>query len=178
MNFFVVLLQDRIDENSMKETIAKLFHTDALSVRDIFSVEKGEVFYQINSLGKDEIFDSNQDNLSYAFCYEFSIYPHIESKIQYKNSLEFAIDFVKISVSPVLISAFSKNPYQWLLVHSDGIYLVEEKDNTMNDACLSIDITSRKRLLLERVKDLWLANNATSNTTAFNSTNWWWDLIE
>jgi hypothetical protein len=124
---FVFYSRKNIQEIVLKDCLYRLFNMQP-------SFESKEVTFQTRTLNE------GKSDVTNAFCYETNIYVpgHLILLLELFNNLTLTRKISACLDVELLIFNESDNPYLWLLVTKDNLFLVKENPTSNND-CISLD---------------------------------------
>lgn len=121
MAIHVFFLKSKIPKKELKKLISTIYLIEKSKINLLEKYDENAIInYQITKIASDSDFN-----------YQFEIFISNDLIISSGvfNNLILAIKLNKILRKEVLINDESDNPYQWLLINNENLYLVEEEEN-------------------------------------------------
>ncbi|CAL2090872.1 hypothetical protein [Tenacibaculum sp. 190524A02b] len=158
MVHLVCFFKDNVSVKKIKESLAIIFDVDFYDIKELFNDTEAIVKYEIRKLS------INQD-----FNYELNLYVKRDSILITKlyNNLIFGYRFSKVLNFEILINDESDDPYQWILIEKNNLFLVEEKDT--EEYGIDIIKSNRQKLNFNKAMKLLQNEEAIVNPSKANS---------
>ncbi len=121
MYHYVCYLQNNIKDSYLADILSHVFKCKKCDIGELLEDGDFKIRYENRSLDEESEFNN-----------ELNVYVDSKEKIlelSIYNNLLFGIKFFNSVNESVLVNDESDNPYQWISIKQEGIFLVEECDS-------------------------------------------------
>lgn len=139
-------LKEKLSIEEIKDLISNLFELERNRICEFLSEKECLIRFEYNVL--DENFESDYNIELNLYCNEKSLLLNT----QIYNNLILAFKVASLIAVRVLVNDESDDPYQWLEVIAEKLYLVEELDNDSDG--INLNFLSKKSLIVEKALDI------------------------
>lgn len=120
---YSIYLGDKVSINEVVQALAITFNLAQDMIMDLSDEGNSKIKYEVKILD-----NSSEFNVEYVF--------HIHQNLKLESGLtdivKFAQKISKFIDSPMVIDDLSDDPYQWLYLDNERLFLVEEVDSDKN----------------------------------------------
>ncbi len=155
-------------EESIKNILGKIYKTNQNNIKKLEDYDdKAIINFQFTKFGNDSDFN---------YQLEIFVSNDLIISLGIFNNLILAIHLNKILEEEILINDESDDPYQWLLIKNNKLYLVEEYEDLQQGINLlyekSIELNILKAINLLQNKDYYINNKAFDPYYIKNAKKW------
>jgi len=147
--YFTFYIYWSYSEKILKKDLSEIFHISKDQIVNLAQAKNHKITYEMRQFRCN-----SQNSHNSIFCNEINLFVNGEVVIDSRcfNNLLLANHISLAVKKEVLIFNESDNPYLWLLIDQNNLYLVSEIED--NNDCILIDKQNAKKLFFEKALTL------------------------